>query len=398
MYHKKANLFIIKTFLAIIFSVLCWYPIKHVLVSTKLMELKITDNWVFYNKTRTGLIGKGIDFINQTKTMIENRTVNYFPFYHTLNSLFYSANYNLNNIIYDNDIPIGLNSSNEYIFYNKENDFFYLRSNLNETELQNNLTKQISFFNELNNQNNNVSVNIYVPTKYELTTLCNDNLNNYINMFKEGLNKDIKVSSMEIKDIDEYKNKFFSTDHHWNINGALRGYEDIMTMLNKPYRTDYKITKKENVKYYGSIAKSSLSTKTYDDFYDIDLELNYKVSITDEKYKPRKITYSGKNTFFDYYVHYYNGQYGLVEFNYGNGTDNLLIFSDSYGWSIDYLIALHFNNTYVVNFKYGDYKTKLFDYNQFIKKNNITDVLFLYQGEDILFDQNNYKLYDRISW
>src|SRR5690606_24936068 len=32
--------------------------------------------------------------------------------------------------------------------------------------------------------------------------------------------------------VDEY---FFRTDHHWNVNGAYRGYLDILDMLRKKY-------------------------------------------------------------------------------------------------------------------------------------------------------------------
>ena len=36
---------------------------------------------------------------------------------------------------------------------------------------------------------------------------------------------------MKIGSIQEYKDRFYLTDHHWNIVGALDGYNSIMNML-----------------------------------------------------------------------------------------------------------------------------------------------------------------------
>lgn len=46
--------------------------------------------------------------------------------------------------------------------------------------------------------------------------------------------------------------------------------------------------------------------------------------------------------------------------------------------------------------KFDDYKNGTFNYQEFIKKNNIKDVLFLYEGESIIFDQYDYKISKKI--
>lgn len=401
MKKKNYDLFIVLSFLVIIFGVLCWYPIKHILINRGLSELLITDNWVFYERNKTDFIGKITDFLKEKIVSIDNRTINYFPLYYQLNSSFYNINYNLNQSLYSNDVPIGLNADKQYIYYNKKDDFYYLKTAYNEEELKERLEKQITFFNNLRVANEKVSLNIYLPLRYEFTTLNEYNLNNYFKNFIDNLDSGINVDYMKINSIEEYKQNFFLTDHHWNINGALMGYKDIMKMLKKKEIPDLKTKTYENIKYYGSITKSTLSTKVYDEFMDIDVDLDYDVKINDksnEKYKPRKITYDGNNIFFDYYVHYFNGQYGLVEFDYDNKEGNLLIFSDSYSWPIDYLIASHFDKTYVINFRYDEWKYKDLYYNRFIEENNITDVLFLYQGETIIFDQDNFDFNNKISW
>ena len=76
---------------------------------------------------------------------------------------------------------------------------------------------------------------------------------------------------------------------------------------------------------------------------------------------------------------------------------NLLLFSDSMGWPIDNLIADQFDKTFVINLRYDEFAGQNFNYNQFILQNNITDVMFLYEGISILFDEYDYNFAERIG-
>jgi len=381
-------------------SVFIWFPIKHILISKGYMELQTTSNWVIYESKQTSTLGKIDDYIEQKKTGLQNRVTNYFPFYQSLNQAFYSVIINSNNLTYKNDFPIGLNSDQEYVFYNDEYDFYYIRNNRGESDLNYRVINQVNFFNSLYNSNKNVNLNIYLVPRYEQTSLPNNNLENYTKKFKELLDKNINVSELKINSIEEYTEKFYKTDHHWNMYGAYEGYQDIMKMLGKQPQS-LEIKQVSNTKYYGSLAKSSLSKLTYDNIYDIILDTDYRTLVNNEennaKFKPRKITYDKNYDFFDYYIHYFNGQYGTVQYTFNNNsTENLLIFSDSYAWQIDYLIASHYKNTYVINLRYDDYLSGKFDYNDFIEKNNITNVLFLYEGSSTIFDQFDYGFNTKI--
>ena len=102
--------------------------------------------------------------------------------------------------------------------------------------------------------------------------------------------------------------------------------------------------------------------------------------------------------YYDYYVQYFNGQYGNIVYDYHNDEkENLLIMSDSYAWSIDYLIASNFNKTHVINLRYDEYKNNSFDLVKYVKDNNISKVLFLYSAEAILFDNYNYDFVGRVK-
>lgn len=384
----------------IVGTVLVWFPINHVLIHLGYKELQTTDNWLYFEYTKTGLLGKLDDFIESNKTNIQNRVTNYFPFYQDLTKGFYKHVISSNRLIYKNNFPIGLNSSSEYVFYNNNDNFYYIVNNHSEEDLNKRVNLQVEFFNSLYESNKNVNLNIYLVPRYEQTKLLNNNLSTYTEEFKDGLNDNIKVSELKVNNTKDYLNMYYKTDHHWNMYGAYKGYQDIMVMLDKE-AIDLNIQKVNKKPYYGSMAKSSLSTLVSDNIYDVDVSLDYKVTTNGEdaesKFKPRSIRYEKDYDFFDYYIHYFDGQYGLVEYNFDiDSNENLLIFSDSYAWQIDYLIASHYQNTYVVNLRYDDYANGKFDYNKFIKDNDISDVLFLYEGAATVFDQYDYDFDGKI--
>ena len=398
---NKQDLIFVVCISLIIISVLVWFPINHILISTGIKELKQTDNWKYYEKTKTSLIGKLDDFIESNKTNLENRVNNYFPFYQNLTRGFYNLVINTNKLFYKEDVPIGTNASNETVFFNTKYNFYYLKTNHQKIDLDNKVNNQIEFFNSLDNSLENISLNIYLVSRYEQLNLSDNNLSEYTKIFKDNLNEDINVSEVKINNYNDYLQKFYKTDHHWNMYGAYEGYQNIMNMLGKK-PLDLNLVKVNKVPYYGATSKSSMSKLTYDDIYDVGVNLYYEVKVNGmdapKKFKPRVITYDNGYDFYDYYIHYFNGQYGLVEYTYENDSnENLLIFSDSNAWQIDYLIASHYHKTYVINLRYDDYVSGKININDFIKENNISYVLFLYEGSSIIFDEYNYDFSGKIE-
>ena len=291
-------------------------------------------------------------------------------------------------------------SHGEYVFYDKNNEFYFLENKYSDKDLEERLNRQVDSFNELSKKG--IDLYIYIPTRYEFTTLKTNNLSKYTEEFVNKLNENIKVKVMNVDTIDNYKKYFYKTDHHWTINGALKGYEDITDMLNISKVDNLNITEHKERKYYGSLAKTALNDLIFDYISDIDLDLNYNVSLNDkekdELFKPREIRLDRSYKYYDYYVSYFNGQYGNVVYDYNDDTkDNLLIVGDSYSWQIDYLIASSFNKTHVVNLRYDEYKNNNFDLIKYVTKNNINKVLFLYDGGSTLFDQYNYNFEGRVK-
>ncbi|MBO4245756.1 MAG: hypothetical protein J5892_03335 [Bacilli bacterium] len=381
----QKKLFII-TFLIIIFGLLFMYPINFILV--KKGYLNITNLYVSNTKTTNKL--------NSIKASIESKSINYLFMYDNVNKIKKSTEAKLNNKLYDlvslEYYPVGINNDNEYVFRNNEK--YIIFNNLNNEELNNRLNDQVKFFNSLD-----TNINIFIPYRYEYLNINNDNsIRNmalYRTKFLDKLNDNIHVGEFLLDSEVEYNKYFYHTDHHYNMEGALVSYNLIMNLLNKPNYINYEVTKND-INYHGSMAKSSYLTDLSDYFYTADFNLiNHDILVDgniNENYKPKTIKES-TNPFYDQYVHYYNGLYGMVEYDYHNNKDNLLIIGDSYGWQIDDLIASNYNKTYVIELRYYPDKISL---NKFVKEHNISDVLFIYEAGSIFFDQYDYGMKDKV--
>lgn len=387
-------------FCGIIGGVCLYIPVHFMLVHIGVVAKTSNDNQMVFEPISEKNIGDKLsNKVNAIKTRLENEITNSFPFYNSLNGLYQNFNYYMNSFFYK-EVPLKTNSDNEYIFYNKENDFYYLENQYSKDELDKRLDMQVAMFNKLANLD--IDMYLYFPTRYELTKLKDNNLNSYVDIFKDKLSLKIKVANMDITSLEQYKNYFYKTDHHWNMNGALAGYYDIMDILGKVPVDNLEVVNKRERKFYGSMAKSVLNNKTYDYILDVDKKLDYDVLVNgkqaSEVFKPRQIRLDRDYLYYDYYVQYFNGQYGEICYDYHkDNEENLLILSDSYAWQIDYLIASSFNKTYVVNLRYDKWKKEDLNLEEYMKKRNIKKVLFLYEGGSMMFDQYNYNLEGRIK-
>lgn len=390
MYMRDKLLSIV--FISFLVLVLIFFPIKHILIVKGVTTLNLTDNWKFFEPQKeNNFIDKFQNFFNSKKLSIENRITNYFPFYIELNEFYQDLNFNGNRLLYSESVPIKVNSNNEFIFYNNKEDFYYLENNFTNEDLDKMMQKQIVFFNNLSNLGKDVY--IYIPTRYEFTKLKENNLSSYLEKFQNSLNSDINFEILSVNTVDEYKKYFYRTDHHWTIYGALKGYESIMEMFQLPSKetTPYDLKEK---RYYGSIARSSMNDISYDYLSDIKETFNYDVTVNRNSapdiFKPRKMNFKDYK-YYDYYVQYFNGQYGEIIYDYHqNDKENLLIFGDSYVWQIDYLIAASFNKTHVINLNYDFYKDNEFSLEEYINENNIKKILFVQESGATLFDQYDY--------
>lgn len=387
----KKDRFIISVFLVIIFGVFVLYPVKYLLIKIDKISFNSSDNWKTYEKS--GNLIK--DKVMALETAIDNRTTNYFPLYEKITSGFYNFNIKLDSL-FSSKVYIKSNSDGENLFYDNQNNFYFLLNNLSSEQLNNRLKNQISFYNDINTKYSDINLYIYLPLRYEVTNLSDiHNLNNYVVTFKNSLNKNIKVFSLDSLDLSQYLTYFYKTDHHYNSVGALKAYNDIVTMMDInsiktiPFKCIY-------TPYYGSLAKTALNKNVSDNLLDLDYQNDVEFNQNDDKFKTRKIV-KKTNPFYDYYISYYNGQYDEIKYKSDVKNDkNLLIISDSLSWQIDYIIAENFENTYVINLRYGKWKNQKLYLQEYLSEHNITDILFLQEAEQQMFDLYNHNISDRV--
>ena len=190
----KKDRFIIAVFLVIIFGVFVLYPVKYLLIKTDKISFNSSDNWKTYEKS--GNLIK--DKVMALETAIDNRTTNYFPLYEKITSGFYNFNIKLDSL-FSSKVYIKSNSDGENLFYDNQNNFYFLLNNLSSEQLNNRLKNQISFYNDINTKYSDINLYIYLPLRYEVTNLSDiHNLNNYVVTFKNSLNKNIKVRILSI--------------------------------------------------------------------------------------------------------------------------------------------------------------------------------------------------------
>ena len=377
--------------LIIIFSVFVFVPIKELLIHFGIINFYKGDNWKIVEKTTDPIYDK----VMTLEANIENRYNNYFPFYNGINSVFYNTNSNIDSV-YLKDIYLKDNNDNEHLFWDRENDFYYLVNHYSDTGLDTRLDKQVTFYNDIKNKYPNVDLMVYLPLRYSETSYKNvHGVYNKIINFTNKLNPNIKYRLFDSKSPDEYLRYFYKTDHHYNSYGAHKVYLDILKGygINNEINITHKVIRD---KYYGSMAKSILSTNIVDNLTAINVLNNLKTNINDANFKPLKIE-EKKDVFYDYYVRYFNGQYDEIIYdNNSYYNRNLLIICDSLAWQIDYLLANNFDKTYVINMKYGKWINNDLLLGDYIEKNHITHILFLREAKNIVFDADNFKLDQRV--
>jgi hypothetical protein len=205
------------------------------------------------------------------------------------------------------------------------------------------------------------------------------------------------VSEMYLKDLDDYQEKFFRTDHHWNIRGAWQAYEVVYEMLKKKYpEISPKLVLKEfksipGLKFCGSYARRTLYPCSPDIFEYAKVSLPEFTTFVNGEEKPfgNKKDYLDGNFSHDKFANHYAEFFGpvvaLVEYRFENTSDrNLLIIGGSYKQAMQEFVASHYKNTYAVDLReYED-----FSLGKFIKDKRIDDVLVV--GDIIV--------YGRLGW
>ncbi len=193
---------------------------------------------------------------------------------------------------------------------------------------------------------------------------------------------DINISYDEDKVIDYYKDKldckfidvrdefkknkdkylFYKTDHHWTSLGAKIAYDVFSSRDN-----DIELDKISNT-FYGTL---------YSKVLDKSLKMDYILKVDDKNY----IVDGKESTLYDMsylskkdkYSYFLGGNKDLITIYNEEGSGEILIIKDSYANAFVPFIVRDYKNVHVIDPRY--YKKSISEY---IKDNNINEVLFLY--------------------
>lgn len=243
----------------------------------------------------------------------------------------------------------------------------------------------------------------------------------YYEQIVDAIPEYIKSDRLVYKDLDDYMDIHYKTDHHWNHRGAKRGYEDIYAMLSEDLdmgmmcvpNGENNVSETYDFVYLGSYGRSlgDLYEGGYDSFsfWEYDLPV-VEASIIEpdnlEEVNDVRIglydDYSKGVIDKDIGVDHYVELYGIAQDKYGNEYDdgsfpfvirnsegngkNLIITGDSYSRAIRDVLASHFDTTV-----YLDYRTlSKVPIDEIIEKYNIDVMLIssntsMWDSEDYLF-------------
>ncbi|MTI47739.1 MAG: hypothetical protein FH761_07845 [Firmicutes bacterium] len=214
-----------------------------------------------------------------------------------------------------------------------------------------------------------------------------------IKVMKDKLNKSVEfidVYETLMKNKDEYI--YFKTDHHWTMRGAYYGYTALAKELGLNY---YKmdsfnsriVSKNFLGTYYSKAQDWSISPDSIEVFYP-KFDIQYEVSYKDTNKSTNSLYESSHLEEKDKYSYFLDGNHALITINTSikNGK-KIAIFKDSYSHSFIPFLVNHYEEIHVIDLRY--YNLSINDY---LEKNNIKEVLFLYNVSTFSKDNNIRKI------
>lgn len=211
----------------------------------------------------------------------------------------------------------------------------------------------------------------------------------YMNEVIESLPKGTFIDVRDVLNQHKEEYIYYRTDHHWTTLGAFYAYEQWakdagFTPLS---REQFDITLGSD-QFYGTLhSKVNVNVEPDDIYlYDIKGDMNYQLlyNMTDETDTLYDLSQlEGK----DKYSVYMGGNNALVKVNTNNKNGRrLLVIKDSYAHSFVPLAVNHYEETYMIDFRYFNGGVE-----DFVEENEITDVLVLYNTMNFVKDKNSIK-------
>lgn len=245
---------------------------------------------------------------------------------------------------------------------------------------------QIAELNRIADSNPDVNFYVYLGTRLQETDdseLCFPDVESGIEVleyFENGLSDNIAVSHFTQNSVEDRLNTYYITDHHWNAVGVLQAYREMIELIKtkapniSDAREPIDYFEVDYAKFNGVHSRELSVYDIYDvfGFYDFNLPAHDQDGGTPLKTMMRKYrrgdAVSGSSLYEDFYK--YASWYNYPDNDTGR---NLLLIGDSFMYCEAEVLASHFDSTYTMHISVPEE----FDYNEYIEKHNITDVMVL---------------------
>lgn len=267
---------------------------------------------------------------------------------------------------------------NEALYYNEG----YLIAIPEEftSESKKGLDSKIKNLNHTANRLKNINFYLYYIEKDDDINY-NTNVNaNFFEYMKDNLSNRIHSKKFTVNTLNEYKEMYFQTDHHWNHKGAYKAYSDIIEWMNLG----------EPIKKGKEVCSAAIYSGSRDALIGGNWLFKEPFCVYSYEFKPHHIVLNRSEPTLNQnskvlddndlgYGAYYGWDVGFIEYDFfQENKGNLLIIGNSFDNAINELLASHFNHTYNVDLRhYEDDLNESFDIYQFVKQHNIDNVLFV---------------------
>ena len=262
------------------------------------------------------------------------------------------------------------------------------------------MKKQLSHLNRIAASTDDVNFFLFIESRFQD---CED-YENYIeeepcitalrDEFLDSLDSKYTHTYFDVDTMEKRLAYTYKTDPHWTPAGIYTGYCQLIDMISA---VDPEIGEPiafgdlyefPDITYYGANSRRITYRGISDDFAVVDYHLP-EHTMTDlyevkDFYKQLEIYTSGnysKDLSTDHYETFYP-RAKSVSYPGNNTGRNILLICDSYMWAGAELLAVNFDNLYI----FYPWEHVNFDFNGFIEKNNVTDVLVMQFSDRLMFN------------
>lgn len=214
--------------------------------------------------------------------------------------------------------------------------------------------------------------------------------------FLERLPEQCVTIDLSNTDTQDYFEKYFRTDHHWNGRGAVEGYSKIIGSLGFA-PVGLSLAEAYAGPFYGANARHSLFIGFSDNLVDASFDLpEYSVRVNGEKeavswlndsYDDGYKAFKKSGKFGNVYSQYYHKDKALIDIDNASAanSETLLLVADSFSNSLEPLFASHYRHTYIVDPRhferdgYGEWSI-----DSFIEDHDVSAVVILCGPDNLM--------------